>query len=280
MMKILKFNFMMLLFVAAFMTSCNKEDLEIATTSSLEDLLSQYPDEITMSNWEEFVDAPVELVDHYIKQEKEKLKENILPNSTEAISDNNLESIKSRGSISGWIHIFELSSNIPGAGVSISHPLNRVELKYGNITTTTNKNSGNNFNINSNQTPCPDLELCYDTEWMSGVSTWDIVVIQQYLNGDRVFDVWQKVAADVDKDGSITQLDIDMLRTLIIGTVISLQGPNIIFVREITYDNFNGSSTLSYLAEHPNVWTSGIPFSFPFNGYVVKTGDVTGEFFY
>lgn len=43
----------------------------------------------------------------------------------------------------------------------------------------------------------------------------DIVYIQDYINGDREFNFYQKMAADVNKDGAIDNLDIELLTTLL-----------------------------------------------------------------
>ena len=55
-------------------------------------------------------------------------------------------------------------------------------------------------------------------EWMTGISTKDIIVIQQYLLGIYEFDrPEQLIAADVDASGHISTRDIISLRKLILG---------------------------------------------------------------
>ncbi|MEL7401640.1 MAG: hypothetical protein AAFN68_13860, partial [Pseudomonadota bacterium] len=55
------------------------------------------------------------------------------------------------------------------------------------------------------------------TEWVNGVSTFDLVVIQRHILGITPFtELWQYLAADVDGSGVVDGTDINIIRDLIL----------------------------------------------------------------
>ena len=52
----------------------------------------------------------------------------------------------------------------------------------------------------------------------TGVSTLDWVVIDKYINGLQELDVFQKIAADVDRSGDITTADLDRVVACIVSS--------------------------------------------------------------
>ena len=62
-----------------------------------------------------------------------------------------------------------------------------------------------------------------DDDYLNGVSTLDLVLIQQYILGTRSFDTpYQVIAADVNGDQRVSSLDLVDIRRLILGTTDQL----------------------------------------------------------
>jgi len=63
------------------------------------------------------------------------------------------------------------------------------------------------------------IEAKKDTDWLNGVSTLDIVLIQKHLLGiKKISDPFKLYAADVNKDKKVTASDILAIRKLILGS--------------------------------------------------------------
>ncbi|NND33660.1 MAG: T9SS type A sorting domain-containing protein [Saprospiraceae bacterium] len=62
-----------------------------------------------------------------------------------------------------------------------------------------------------------------DSEHINGVSTRDLILIQQHILGKKKVDTWyKKQAADVNSDGNVSVVDIVQLRKLILGMIDKL----------------------------------------------------------
>ncbi|MEP7196555.1 MAG: T9SS type A sorting domain-containing protein [Saprospiraceae bacterium] len=115
-----------------------------------------------------------------------------------------------------------------------------------------------------------------DQDYLSGVTTLDIVKIQKHILGKEEFEnVWQYLAADVTNDEKVTSGDISALRKLILG---------------IDY-KFKNSLSWKYVISNyqfpdlTNPWLEAIPSTYYYpsipgdmnytNFYGIKTGDVS-----
>ncbi|MFN9917118.1 MAG: dockerin type I domain-containing protein, partial [Pirellulaceae bacterium] len=115
-----------------------------------------------------------------------------------------------------------------------------------------------------------------DDNPLNGVSTYDLVLIKDYIDGNLPLSPYQMIAADANNSGTITTFDIVELRNLILGIYTEL--PNNTSWRFIP---------ASYVFPQPN------PFKFPVPGSVsigdirnyknggafigVKIGDINGS---
>jgi len=71
---------------------------------------------------------------------------------------------------------------------------------------------GNGFGYSFNMTPTKN------TNFLNGVTTYDLVLIQKHILGIELLDSPRKlIAADANQDGKVTTLDIITLRKLILG---------------------------------------------------------------
>jgi hypothetical protein len=122
--------------------------------------------------------------------------------------------------------------------------------------------------INSILTPVKD-----DSP-LNGVTTADAARIQAHIDGSLPFtEPWQWIAADINKDGKITQFDVDELNKLIDGTYTTL--PNNTSWRFVRADYVFPPDPLS----QPFPEFLNGPFSFPnidtsFTFYGIKIGDL------
>ena len=127
-------------------------------------------------------------------------------------------------------------------------------------------------------------------DWVNGVSTFDIVLIQKHILGITPFqDGYKKIAADVNQSGSITAFDIVQLRQLILNITESLPSyaePWVFIPEFIPQDHqtmFNSNPFNSNIANigWPNYIDEIIVYNMPpagkrgFDG--IKIGDVNNS---
>lgn len=62
------------------------------------------------------------------------------------------------------------------------------------------------------------LPLVTETDGRSGLSTLDIVAVRKHIEGVEPFDLYQKTAADVNKDNVINQDDLEIIRDCIVSS--------------------------------------------------------------
>jgi len=259
--------------VAVFLTSCEQEsiaeeDLEGLRLSSL---LADYPEEITIDNWEEFVYVPQQVIDYHQKKElstiaSPSIQSQELQSSIESRTpcgpNGDCGFVKAYNTNIGWDCLGDVF--VQGGGCS--------DESFKNCWNTSGVTHDNNYIV------CPGGAICmsYSTTWINGVSTLDLVFIQRHLLGLQPFtDVRQYVAADIDGDGDIGITDLILLRKLIIGTYTSIPGrKNIVFLPEIEYNEASQNLDPDHfmeLSDYPDCNTYE-------NRYAIKIGDVNGTF--
>jgi len=111
---------------------------------------------------------------------------------------------------------------------------------------------------------------------LNGVSTFDLVLINRHIIGLQLFNkTWKYLAADANKSGTLTTLDIIELRKLILGVYDSLpNSPSWKFViADCSLDSLNpfNSACPASLVFDPEY----MPGEMSFLG--IKTGDVNGN---
>lgn len=94
-----------------------------------------------------------------------------------------------------------------------------VALKGSELNRMTNKNGFFDFNNMPNggvYTVVPEK----NNDYLNGVSTLDLVIIQRHILGiEKLVSPYKSIAADVNKDGKITATDLVELRKLILGSI-------------------------------------------------------------
>jgi len=226
-------------------------------------LLEDYPNEITIENWEEFVYAPTEVINHFSKKELEELK---LPKTAEA------EDGSYRDLVLGRVFAFNKAVGWWGMpGVEMSNP----------CWTVTTDLSGTYFTDNVCSQVCATYNHLNNFP-LNGVTTLDLLLVQRHiLNITPFTEARQMIAADVDRDGRISNLDIREMRKLILGVLADWTvSQNLIFLPDFEYqdadslmpDNLEGFALETY-GIYPNCSTT-----FDTNRRVIKTGDVNGTF--
>lgn len=289
----------------AIIVSCSKEDqtsdsIEEATSYE-EELLKDYPEEINMSNWEEFVDAPIEVIDYFNKKELERVKKPQLKFESNYDSkrliwgDFLLGEIQIKGK-----EINSATTYLGGTKVTISG---------GSTSTGTTSSSapffqGQNFFLSNIAG-----DLCFHhqgvsngdytfAEWVNGVTALDLVRIQKHILDEEGFEfeeLWQYLAADANGDGNITSADITTIQDLILGNITSLPDMDngsynqpVIYFQQEDYDYIEADGLLSYLPFITS-WYSGLSCQYTAAGaggltdtdrYAIKRGDLNGSWNY
>ncbi|MEP6796228.1 MAG: dockerin type I domain-containing protein [Saprospiraceae bacterium] len=72
-------------------------------------------------------------------------------------------------------------------------------------------------NLKENKTYTVIPPLLKDSR--NGLSSLDIVKVENYIAGTNELNIYEKLAADVNKDGLINQIDLDQMRSCIIQSV-------------------------------------------------------------
>ncbi len=214
------------LFSIFLLTSCSHEETEILDESSshTEGLLKNYPKEITLDNWGQFVHAPKEVLDYFVAQEAKVITRN------EVVEKDGFGTSLTPAVVFGQIQVQTkgVDPNTAWLGNTGIYTYNFSDLtdSLGN-TLSLNFDYGNNSNYFFNRNGFTDVMCFYyenvtngeftNTQWRNGVSTLDIVFISRHLIGLECFtEVWQYLAADVDGDGDITTFDMTELQKLIL----------------------------------------------------------------
>ncbi|QHI37171.1 hypothetical protein IMCC3317_25490 [Kordia antarctica] len=212
-----------LFFIALFMTSCSHEENEglDESNSITEQLLKNYPKEITIDNWELFVEAPKEVIDHFVAQEAKEMARN------EIVEKRSLNTSIIPGLEFGQIQVQTkgVDPNTAWLGNTFVTITRFGESLPAATGTSVNYNilNNNNYVIGDEEgTMCFYYESVTDgeftnTHWRNGISTLDIVFISRHLIGLECFtEIWQYLAADVNGDGTISTLDMIELQNLIL----------------------------------------------------------------
>ena len=262
-----------LLAVLLLLSSCDKkqaEELETVAKVETEKTIADYPSEITIDNYEEFLRAPQAVIDHFAQKEIEAQR---VP--TRSATNEFNETSRSNplyGHIQGyktdsWISIPDVIVNTFGA----------------NCDHTTTSNSSAHFNYYLPTTCHGPLCMTYHTIPLDGVTTFDLIYIGRHLLGIEPFTRAQQfLAADVDRSGVVSSLDMIDLRMMILSIHDNWQNSkNVIFVS--TQDYYTMQSMIDNTGTvNPvflkTVGTTDDCLSSAFrNRQAIKTGDINGS---
>jgi len=202
-----KFNLflMTILFSLMLFSSCETENMlveEAVVSSQIEEgkTIEDYPAEITLENWKEFVYAPQEVLDFHAQ--KGFTKKELETINRKSIKDKILP-----GNLSG---IFEAFNEESWKGIS------EVDLTISNDPNcSTVTNSLGNYLIvdDCGSTLCSS----YETPNNNGVSTLDLIYIERHiLNISPFTDARQVIAADVNRNGIVSTLDLFLIRRILL----------------------------------------------------------------
>jgi len=274
--KSILFSLLAIMAVAVSLTSCEQnaiveEDLEGLRLSSL---LAEYPEEITIDNWEEFVYAPNEVIDYYQRKETSMINSTIESGEIQP----EILSRTQYGSFEvGFIKAFNSSSDWSCLGGAKAKRSNCTSTSFGSSCW---QLSGVDHDINY-LTSCLSGVICmsYQTTWLNGVDEIDLDLIQRHILGLEVFtDARQYIAADINGNGVISGADLVQLRRLIIGIHASIPNrENIVFLPDVDYDYFNEnlSDVIYILPSFTDIPNCLLNLE---NRYAIKIGDVNGTF--
>ena len=159
-------------------------------------------------------------------------------------------------------------------------PLGNIELRLEGKgleeSTTSDKNGLYAFSsIAANQ--AVEITPKSPTSWSEGVSTLDLILIQQHILASRTFDdPYSYIAADADGSGHISTRDIIWLRKLILGNIQSVPGNSSWRFVDNTYQFANPSAALDY--DFPEKCELQASSGMSQTGFTaVKVGDINGD---
>ncbi len=269
-----------LMFLSAlvlFLSSCGKEKIdEVSPVATVDNnkTLEDYPNEITIDNWREFVYAPQSVIDHFAAKEV-----NV---TTVPARDLQIDDAENRAMfIVGFVQAFNGAWN----------PIPDVRTTIGSFVTDSQVAAPNNYYNFDNGVD--DLCMEYSTMYvptatpLNGVTTFDLVVIQRHILSIQCFtEAREFLAADATRDGVIDSLDINDIQDVILFIEPDfVSSPSYVFVTENDYNNLQGmisgctapNATLlqSYGLTNPCLPPVAMQ---TLNRFMIKTGDLNGSF--
>ena len=273
----------------AIIASCEKQNKTEDATQQVEywKTIEDYPSEITLDNWEEFVYAPDHIIAHFQAMEAASVEKR----KTEARPQ--IINTDERSPLFGLVEFYRGYGDadlglIPFPGVTVEVcdiDSITVPVFIDAVANYLMPNDCDDESLCMSVKPSFDPEETYDfsAPW-AGVTTLDIVLIQKHILGISPFtETAQFIAADVNRDGNITGADLVHIRKLILGIYDDWQNSaNYVFLDSEDYDYLNDViadegilNTLLLLAfglESPCLSsTSSV------NRVGIKTGDVNGS---
>ena len=260
-----------------FLTSCQKEVVE-----------KQYPSELTIQNWEEFVDAPMEVIEELERKERLALATDN-PYTAEAPLDYRAPVAASGNQAAGQKTVSAVDGVVRAYGVQSGSSSSSWDYYAGVSVTRSNGSCGtftlgsaippfapSNYYLNCS-TNSPARCLSTSTSYVNGVTTLDLVLVQKHILGLQPFTSWRQMCAgDVNNRGSLTAADILLMRKAILGLITSFPAGNVRFVSE----NFYSAGEFDWV-------NYGLYTPYPLGNCnnaddyrAIKVGDVNGTFVY
>ncbi|PTX60017.1 hypothetical protein C8N46_10723 [Kordia periserrulae] len=285
------------------MTSCSHENSASfdESTSITKEVLKNYPKEITIDNWQQFVTAPKEVIEYFTtKEEKPSSKPNEFVekdgfgNSFSSLEFGKIQ-VQNGGSLTNnWLGNTRISTyNFSDLNDELGHTLSE-DSNFGN-------DSNYFFSINtSTDVMCffyDDItnEVFSGAQWRNGISVLDLVLIARHVEQIECFEgAWQFLAADANGDGAINELDTNVLQNLILYEINELpevptSGYNqpVIYFPQETYAIFQNFITINPCTFDESLF---VPFyeiiscqrisDEQFDRFAIKRGDVSGNWIF
>lgn len=224
-----------------------------------------YPTQVTLDNWEQFVDAPQSVIDELLLKEAPVVKE--LPSLKNHRLGPSLGPACPNGPIFGQVTAWN------GSGWS---GIQNVQVTQANWSA--NTNLGGNYGLCSSASGAVCMN--YNTSQTNGVSGLDIIIIRRHILGIAPFNLTtdnglrQMVASDVDHNGVINDNDITAIQNAIL-QVSSLPGNNVTFVPiiDLVQGVVGDPWGLAFLQN--NCRNNA---SYHMNRRAIKMGDASGNF--
>lgn len=124
-------------------------------------------------------------------------------------------------------------------------PVANVKVEAVNLVTGATEydvtDASGNFSVFVGSTGTLQLTpMINDPNWLNGVSTFDLIKLQQFLNGsEQLRCAFRRIAADVDYDGDIDSDDQAIIQNLILGNITTFsEVPNWNSVSKTIVDDF------------------------------------------
>jgi|GEM_PF-6954791 len=204
----------MLLLLLTFV-SCKKETPE-----------PEYPATLTIENCEAFVEAPQEIVDALIQEERDALAANnpygVIPPEV--------------------VYYDPLASVTLDSGQVLAYDGDWRNIEYVRVT-------GNNFwthttgavegtNYRMSRSYVGGKTLTVNTDYLNGVSAVDRLLIMRHVAGIQPFTTYmQMCAADVDGNDLVDSNDADLIQKAHVGLINEFPAGNVRFVPEAIFYN-------------------------------------------
>lgn len=252
------------------LSACADQAIEEIVPLSQDSPISSFPDEITPENWEVFINAPLELIEDLRAKEMADNprilhpevgdKEGVFLSKTERV-------YLIKGSVKAYDGNWRDIANV------------QIESD-GNVSMSFQNQGNRSYNYLFGVSDPAPICMSYLTEQGNGLSLLDLVLIKKHMSGSNLFTkVREYLAADVNRDGLINDVDVFHIESLLLERESELpETDNVIFLSEdqlssaqalVDAGNFDDAS-LRELGR-----TAACQDAAP-NRFLIKSGDING----
>lgn len=262
-----------LFFVVFFvfsLSACAEFTPEEISPQVSSDAYSSLPDQISPENWREFIHAPMDVL--------EKFREDELKMAVRTLSP--MEDDKNKPQLEKTNRVFLIKGSVKAFdGNWKSIPNVQIESAGSSSISFSNLNGGSYnylFGVQDRGPVC----MSYETEQINGLSFLDLILIKKHMAGTNPFTSAREfLAADVNRDGQIDDVDVFHLESLLLERESELPDTeNVIFISEnqlsfmqalIDSDDLD-RDTLKELGRISSCQDGAL------DRFLIKTGDVNG----
>lgn len=266
--QLIKF-FILISFIFSMNACTENLEEEILPPKEITDNAS-LPDQISLENWKLFIHAPMDVLEKFKEEEKDRAVRTIFIQE-EKKADPNLVKSNAVFLIKGSVKAFDGSWRaIPNVQIESA----------GNATLSSYALGGGSFNYFFGASEKAPICMSFSSSADNGLSSLDLVLIKKHLEGINPFtSIREYLAADVNRDGLINDVDVFQIESLLLERETELpETDNVLFVSE---KEFNRAQALLEEGDLDDATLSGLGRisscleSSP-DRFMIKSGDVNG----
>ncbi|MEL6637418.1 MAG: hypothetical protein AAFR05_11760 [Bacteroidota bacterium] len=276
--KLFNQTLLLALVLGLSLSACNKEALVEVSPSPQQ----EYPAQLTIDNWEQFVTAPSEVLEYHAQNLLSEEQRQIAAEAQTSFVDQDdqvlsgLQRVRAFNTAFGW-------ATFPNLRISVVNSSGGVTCSFPSSFNFMDPNNGENYPL-----PCSGPRLRMEGPTVNVLNGLlplapDVDVTIAHILGTVPFtNARQYLAADANRDGIINIIDVVAIRRVQLGLDSTFPSSrNLLFIPEADYNELNAivssTGTLSQpllvaYGNYPDTVSSQLT-----DRRMIKTGDVDGS---